>query len=129
MQQGHVSCGRQVYMFMQDDEDIPMTRKEKLAMWRARRLAAKAAEEEAAEAERQVQDLKGHSKNDNLCVQAIHDGVVKHIHAQASSGRVDLLCASPVDLHISVRLGGATGHPDGTDRNLTGSCDSRAAET
>lgn len=31
-----------------------MTRKEKLAMWRARRLAAKAAEEEAADAERQV---------------------------------------------------------------------------
>lgn len=38
---------------VQDDE-VPMTRKEKLAMWRARRLAAKAAEEEAADAERQV---------------------------------------------------------------------------
>ena len=34
-----------------------MTRKEKLAMWRARRLAAKAAEEEAADAERQVSNL------------------------------------------------------------------------
>lgn len=31
-----------------------MTRKEKLAMWRARRLAALAAEKEAADAERQV---------------------------------------------------------------------------
>ena len=42
---------------MQDDDDVPMTRKEKLAMWRARRLAAKAAEEEAANAERQVSGL------------------------------------------------------------------------
>ena len=33
---------------------MPTTRKEKLAMWRARRLAAKAAEEEAEERERQV---------------------------------------------------------------------------
>lgn len=42
---------------MQDDDDVPMTRKEKLAMWRARRLAAKAAEKEAANAERQVSGL------------------------------------------------------------------------
>ena len=34
-----------------------MTRKEKLAMWRARRLAAQAAEKEAADAERLVSDL------------------------------------------------------------------------
>ena len=37
-----------------DDGEVPATRKEKLAMWRARRLAAKAAEEEAEERERQV---------------------------------------------------------------------------
>ena len=37
-----------------DDGEAPATRKEKLAMWRARRLAAKAAEEEAEERERQV---------------------------------------------------------------------------
>ena len=38
----------------EDDGEAPATRKEKLAMWRARRLAAKAAEEEAEERERQV---------------------------------------------------------------------------
>ena len=46
--------GSQTSADAQDDDDVPMTRKEKLAMWRARRLAAQAAEKEAADAERQV---------------------------------------------------------------------------
>lgn len=48
---------------------MPMTRKEKLAMWRARRLAAKAAEEEAADAERQAERVQ-RAQRDNAAAEA-----------------------------------------------------------